>query len=139
MKIRVLANPDFSTLVTAIKAAGLVQIPDGQGPFSVFTPTNETFAAWPAGSVRLLLQPANNSELTSILTYHVVPGSCTSSDLPGGSVKTVNGATISASKNGGHVDLTDGNGNVVQVTMAKTKASNGVIHMISGVLTPPAA
>jgi uncharacterized surface protein with fasciclin (FAS1) repeats len=133
------SNPDLSTLVSALKAAGLVTTLEGKGPFTVFAPTNEAFAALPAGTVQTLLQPANKAELSSILTYHVVSGAYTSANLPTGAVKTVNGATVSVSQTGGQVDLTDGKGNVVHVTTANIKASNGVIHLISGVLMPPAS
>jgi uncharacterized surface protein with fasciclin (FAS1) repeats len=133
------SDPSLSTLVTALKAAGLVTTLEGHGPFTVFAPTNAAFTALPAGTVTALLQPANKSELSSILTYHVVAGAYTSSSLPVGSVKTVNGADLTVSENGGQVNITDGKGNVAHVTTANIKASNGVIHIISGVLMPPAS
>ena len=133
------SNPDLSTLVTAVKAAGLVKTLEGTGPFTVFAPSNQAFATLPAGTLKTLLEPANKSELTSILTYHVVPGSYTSSNLPTGAVKTVNGSDLTVSETGGLVDITDGKGNVAHVTTANIKASNGVVHVISGVLIPPAS
>ncbi|MDA8367885.1 MAG: fasciclin domain-containing protein [Actinomycetota bacterium] len=133
------SNPDLSTLVTAIKAAGLVQTLEGPGPFTVFAPTNQAFAALPAGTLQTLLQPANKAELAAILTYHVVAGAYTSSNLPTGTVKTVNGATVTVGASGGSVHITDGKGGTVQVTQANIAASNGVIHVINGVLLPPAS
>lgn len=129
-------DPQLSTLVTAVKAAGLVQTLEGPGPFTVFAPTNAAFAALPAGTLQSLLEPANKAQLTQILTYHVVPGAYTSSNLPMGTVKTVNGATVTVAAMNGKVDITDGKGNTVQVTTADVKASNGVIHIINGVLLP---
>jgi uncharacterized surface protein with fasciclin (FAS1) repeats len=133
------SSPDLSTLVTAVKAAGLVKTLEGKGPFTVFAPSNQAFAALPAGTLKTLLEPANKSELTSILTYHVVPGSYTSSNLPTGAVKTVNGSDLTVNEAGGQVNITDGKGNVAHVTTANIKASNGVVHVISGVLIPPAS
>ena len=133
------SNPDLSTLVTAIKAAGLVNTLEGPGPFTVFAPTNEAFAALPVGTLQKLLQPANKAELVSILTYHVVAGAYTSSNLPTGAVKTVDGATVTVGESGGTVHITDGKGSTVQVTKANIMASNGVIHVINGVLLPPAS
>ncbi len=131
------SDPSLSTLVTALKAAGLVSTLEGPGPFTVFAPSNSAFAALPDGTVTSLLDPANKSELSSILTYHVVAGAYTSSNLPVGSVKTVNGGVLTVSENGGHVDITDGKNNVAHVTTANIKASNGVIHIIGAVLMPP--
>ena len=133
------SNPELSTLVSAVKAAGLVKTLEGHGPFTVFAPTNEAFAALPAGTLSSLLEPQNKAQLASILTYHVVPGSYTSSNLPTGMVKTVNGADVTVSENGGQVQITDGKGNTVHVTTADIKASNGVVHVISGVLLPPSS
>jgi uncharacterized surface protein with fasciclin (FAS1) repeats len=133
------SDPSLSTLVSALKAAGLVTTLEGHGPFTVFAPSNAAFAALPAGTLTSLLEPSNKSALGSILTYHVVAGAYTSSNLPVGSVKTVNGADLAVSENGGQVDITDGKGNVAHVTMANIKASNGVIHIISAVLMPPAS
>jgi uncharacterized surface protein with fasciclin (FAS1) repeats len=133
------SDPSLSSLVAALKAAGLVTTLEGHGPFTVFAPSNAAFAALPAGTLTSLLEPANKSALSSILTYHVVAGAYTSSNLPVGSVKTVNGTELTVSENGGQVDITDGKGNVAHVTTANIKASNGVIHIISAVLMPPAS
>ena len=131
------SDPNLSTLVTAVKAAGLVSTLEGKGPYTVFAPTNAAFAALPAGTLQALLQPADKAKLTSILTYHVVPGAYTSSNLPTGSVMTVNGATVTVAESGGKVTITDGTGKTVQVTEADLHASNGVVHVINGVLLPP--
>ena len=133
------AHPQLSTLVAAIKAAGLVHTLEGTGPFTVFAPTNRAFAALPKGTLKTLLKPANKAELASILTYHVVPGALKSSQIQPGPVKTVNGATFTVSTAGGKVTITDGKGRTAQVIKANITASNGVIHVINGVLLPPAA
>jgi len=132
-------TPQLSTLVAAIKAAGLVHTLEGSGPFTVFAPTNRAFAALPKGTLKTLLEPANKGELASILTYHVVPGALKSSEIQPGAVKTVNGATFTVSTSDGKVAITDGKGTTVQVVKANIAASNGVIHVINGVLLPPAA
>ncbi len=132
-------NPEFSTLVAAIKAAGLVQTLEGNGPFTVFAPTNRAFAALPKGTLKTLLEPANKSELASILTYHVVPGALKASQIQPGTVKTVNGATFTVNTANGKVKITDGKGTTVRVIKTNIVASNGVIHVINGVLLPPAA
>ena len=131
------SDPNLSTLVSAVKAAGLVSTLEGKGPFTVFAPTNAAFAALPAGTLQALLQPADKARLTSILTYHVVPGAYTSSNLPTGSVMTVDGAPVTVHSAGGTVTVTDGTGKTVQVTEADLRASNGVVHVINGVLLPP--
>lgn len=125
-------NPDFSTLVAAVQAAGLVDTLNGEGPFTVFAPTNEAFAALPAGTVESLLNdiPA----LTSILTYHVVAGKVLAADVVGlDSATTVQGADFSISVKDGKVYLND----TVQVIVTDIQASNGVIHVIDAVLLPP--
>ncbi len=125
-------NPDFSTLVAAVQAAGLVETLSGEGPFTVFAPTNDAFAALPAGTVEGLLQdiPA----LTNILTYHVVAGKVMAADVVGlSSATTVQGADISISVKDGKVFLNDS----IEVVTTDIEASNGVIHVISGVLLPP--
>ncbi len=124
-------NDDFSTLVAAIQAAGLVDTLKGDGPFTVFAPTNAAFAALPAGTVENLLKPENREQLVAILTYHVVPGKVMAADVVGlTEAATVNGATIS-------IDTSDGvkvdNANV---TATDIKASNGVIHVIDAVIMP---
>ncbi len=126
------SNDNFSTLVAAVTAAGLVDTLKGDGPFTVFAPTNEAFAALPAGTVESLLLPENKDQLTAILTYHVVPGAVTSDQLAGQrlSVATVNGANV-------HIDGTNGvTVEEANVTTADIIASNGVIHVIDSVLLP---
>ena len=123
---------DFNTLVAAVKAAGLVETLQGDGPFTVFAPTDEAFAKLPAGTVDSLLLPENKDQLVAILTYHVVPGAVTSDQLAGQrlSVATVNGADV-------HIDGTDGvTVEEATVTTADIIASNGVIHVIDSVLLP---
>jgi uncharacterized surface protein with fasciclin (FAS1) repeats len=125
--------PQFSTLVAAVKAAGLVDTLSGAGPFTVFAPTNDAFAKLPAGTVDTLLKPENKSKLRAILLYHVVPGSVKSTDLKAGDVTTANGATVKVDLAGGVVKIND-----ATVTKADIPASNGVIHVIDTVLIPPA-
>ena len=133
-------NPQFATLVAAVKAAGLVQTLEGPGPFTVFAPTNHAFAELPKGTLKTLLKPANKSELAAILTYHVVPGAVQSSDItPGEMVKTVNGATFTVNDTNGKLTITDGKGRTVQIVKTNIIAKNGVIHVINGVLLPPAS
>lgn len=126
-------NPDFSTLVAAITAAGLGETLAGEGPFTVFAPTNAAFAALPAGTLDSLLLPENKDQLTAILTYHVVPGTVMAADLPATAtdVATVNGAMVSvvAAPEGATV-------NGAKITAADVAASNGVIHVIDTVLLP---
>jgi len=122
----------FNTLVTAVKAAGLVDTLKGEGPYTVFAPTDEAFAKLPAGTLDSLLEPANRDQLVAILTYHVVPGRIMSADIAGKkvNVETVQGQTIS-------VDATDGvRVNGANVTGADIDASNGVIHVIDTVMLP---
>ena len=131
------SNPDFSTLVAAVSAAGLVDTLKGPGPFTVFAPTNAAFAALPAGTVDTLLLPENRDQLVAILTYHVVPGAVTSDQLVGQTldVATVQGDTVrvvgSTDKMGLSVTVNDAN-----VTAADIIATNGVIHVIDKVLLP---
>ena len=132
-------NPQFSTLVAAIKAAGLTKTLEGTGPFTVFAPTNRAFAALPKGTLRTLLKPANKAELANILTYHVVPGALKASEISPGPVKTVIGATFTVNSANGKLTITDGKGRTVQIIKTNILASNGVIHVINGVLLPPAA
>lgn len=127
------SNDDFSTLVAAVSAAGLVDTLKGDGPFTVFAPTNAAFAALPKGTVESLLKPENKDQLIAILTYHVVPGAVTSDQLAGKrlNVATVQGANL-------HVDGRKGvRINRSRVTTADILASNGVIHVIDRVLLPP--
>ena len=130
------ANSDFSTLVTAVKAAGLVDTLSGAGPFTVFAPTNEAFAALPAGTLDTLLKPENKATLASILTYHVVSRSVYAKDVKPGDVTTVNGATFTVSVDSGSVFITDGKGNKAKITQTDIAATNGVIHVINAVLLP---
>ena len=137
-------SKDHTTLVAAVKAAGLVDTLSGKGPFTVFAPTNEAFAALPAGTVDNLLKPENKATLGKILTYHVVAGNVTSADLlkairKGGgkaNIKTVEGDSLTFSKDAQGVAITDDKGNVAHVTIANVKQSNGEIHVIDKVLMP---
>ena len=137
-------SKDHTTLVAAVKAAGLVETLSGPGPFTVFAPTNEAFAALPKGTVETLLKPENKAKLVKILTYHVVPVAAMSTAInkmikdDGGkhTVKTVSGGTLIAAKKGDKITLTDENGGVANVTIADVKQSNGVIHVIDKVLLP---
>lgn len=126
------SNDQFSTLVAAVTAAGLVETLKGDGPFTVFAPTNEAFAALPAGTVDNLLKPENKDQLVKVLTYHVVPGAVTSDQLAGQrlDVATVEGQTVAI--NGTHGVRV----NNARVTQADIIASNGVIHRIDRVLLP---
>ncbi len=135
---------DFSTLVTAIKAAGLVTTLKSDGPFTVFAPTNDAFGKLPEDTVPTLLNPENKEQLTKVLTYHVVPGKIMAKDViaaigeNGGSftVNTVSGNPLVASIEGGKVVLTDENGGTATVTQTDVDASNGVIHVIDTVVLP---
>jgi uncharacterized surface protein with fasciclin (FAS1) repeats len=137
-------SKDHTTLVAAVKAAGLVDTLSGAGPFTVFAPTNEAFAALPAGTVDNLLKPENKAALTKILTYHVVPGRLTSDDLAkavaagGGTalLKTVEGDSITVAKDASRWAVTDDKGNVAHITIANVMQSNGVIFVIDKVLMP---
>lgn len=132
-------NDDFSTLVAAVTAADLGETLSGEGPFTVFAPTNDAFAALPEGTVDTLLEPENKDQLAAILTYHVVSGKVMSSDLTDGQkVETVQGEELTVGVTDDGVTLTDANGNTVNVTTADIEASNGVIHVIDGVVTPAA-
>ncbi len=121
---------DFGTLVAAVQAAGLVETLQGDGPFTVFAPTDAAFAALPEGLVDALLLPENKETLAKILTYHVVAGEVLAADVTAGDVATVEGQTISISTDGG-VKVNDAN-----VTATDVLASNGVIHVIDAVLVP---
>ncbi len=128
-----IAAGNFTTLVTAVKAAGLVDTLKGPGPFTVFAPTDAAFAALPAGTVETLLKPENKAKLVSILTYHVLPGRVMSTDIAGKKLdpKTVEGQTIAIDASGGVVKVND-----ATVTKADIVADNGVIHVIDKVLLP---
>jgi uncharacterized surface protein with fasciclin (FAS1) repeats len=139
-------SKDHTTLVAAVKAAGLVDTLSGPGPFTVFAPTNAAFNKLPPGTVDTLVQPQNKAQLTSILTYHVVPGTHTAKELmamvkKGGGkaeLKTVQGEplTVEMARGGKGLDVTDAKGNTARVTTANVMQSNGVIHVINGVLMP---
>ena len=137
-------NEAFSTLVAALKAADLVSVLDGDGPFTVFAPTNDAFAKLPEGTVSTLLQSENIPTLTKILTYHVVAGEFKAADVVKAieannnafTVKTVAGEALTLSIEGGSVILTDVAGNTSKVTATDVDASNGVIHVIDTVVMP---
>ena len=134
-----IAAGDFTTLVAAVQAAGLEETLRGEGPFTVFAPTDDAFAALPAGTVDTLLQDPTG-DLTDILTYHVVAGAVMAADvvgLDGQDVTTVNGATFKVNvADDGSVSLTDAAGNDVAVVTTDIETSNGVIHVIDAVLMP---
>jgi uncharacterized surface protein with fasciclin (FAS1) repeats len=137
-------SKDHTTLVAAVKAAGLVDTLQSAGPFTVFAPTNAAFAKLPAGTVENLLKPENKAQLTKILTCHVVAANAMSSAIKkminddGGMhpVKTVGGCTFTAKLKGDKLILVDGKGHEAAVTIANVKQSNGVIHVIDTVLLP---
>jgi len=137
-------SKDHTTLVAAVKAAGLVDTLSGPGPFTVFAPTNAAFAKLPAGTVDNLVKPENKAQLTKILTCHVVAGNIMSSaiakmikdDKGTHPVKTVGGCVFNAKMMGDKIVLVDGKGNQATVTIANVKQSNGVIHVIDTVLLP---
>jgi uncharacterized surface protein with fasciclin (FAS1) repeats len=137
-------SDDHTTLVAAVKAAGLVDTLQGPGPFTVFAPTNEAFAKLPAGTVDTLLKPENKDMLTKILTYHVVAGKLSASDLRKeikagngeASLKTVSGGTLTATMQGNHIVLKDEKGDMSTVTISNVNQSNGVIHVVDTVLLP---
>ena len=137
-------SKDHTTLVAAVKAADLVGTLSGPGPFTVFAPTNAAFAKLPAGTVEKLVQPQSKAMLTSVLTYHVVPGRYTAKDLmalakkSGGEaeLKTVQGASLGVISKGGRVFVADNKGNTARVTTADVMQSNGVIHVIDKVVMP---
>lgn len=137
-------SPIHTTLVAAVKAAGLVDTLNGPGPFTVFAPTDDAFAKLPPGTVDNLVKPENKAELTKILTYHVVPGHISSKELMKmikkghgkAMLKTVQGEDLTASISDGKIMLTDAKGDTATVTTADVFQSNGVIHVIDTVLMP---
>jgi uncharacterized surface protein with fasciclin (FAS1) repeats len=137
-------SQDHTTLVAAVKAAGLVDTLEGPGPFTVFAPTNEAFAKLPAGTVDTLLKPENKPTLVKILTYHVVAGKMGSKEIAKAikagngtaTLKTVSGGTLKASMQGNNLVLTDEKGGTSTVTIADVYQSNGVIHVVDTVLLP---
>lgn len=138
------AASNLTTLVTAVKAAGLVETLSGTGPFTVFAPTNDAFGKLPAGTVDSLVQPKMKADLTKILTYHVVAGRMTAADLTaaiqsgGGKAQltTVQGTKLTATASGGTITLTDGKGGTSTVTQGDVMQSNGVVHVVDTVLMP---
>jgi uncharacterized surface protein with fasciclin (FAS1) repeats len=139
-------SKDHTTLVAAVKAAGLVETLQSKGPFTVFAPTNAAFDKLPKGTVETLLKPENLKTLQTILTYHVVAGKLNASDLMNlikkgngkATLKTVSGGTLTAWMKGKDIYLTDENGNSSKVTIADVNQSNGVIHVVDNVVTPKA-
>lgn len=137
-------SKDHTTLVAAVKAAGLVETLESKGPFTVFAPTNAAFAKLPAGTVETLVKPENKETLTKILTYHVVPGKISSKELMtwikknGGKymAKTVQGEELTFWMKGANMYVKDAKGNSAKITIADVNQSNGVIHVIDTVLMP---
>ena len=138
------AAPNLTTLVAAVKAAGLVDTLSGPGPFTVFAPTNEAFSLLPAGTVDTLVKPENKAKLTQILTYHVVSGRLTARDLMrdakmGGEhamLKTVEGGMLTVSDPDGQLMLTDANGHKAAITTTNVAQRNGMVMIIDNVLMP---
>ena len=137
-------SKDHTTLVAAVKAAGLVDTLETPGPFTVFAPTNAAFAKLPAGTVDTLLMPQNKAQLASVLTYHVVPGRLTAKLLTkmvvdghgAAKLTTVEGEMLKVTQSHGGLNVTDGKGDVARVTIANVMQSNGVIHVVDTVLLP---
>ena len=138
-------SKDHTTLVAAVKAAGLVQTLEGAGPFTVFAPTNEAFAALPKGTVATLLKPENKGQLTAVLTYHVIAGRYTAGEIGskidqmGGklTLNTVQGEPLTFERGGkSHITVTDAKGDVASITIPDVIQSNGVIHVINKVMIP---
>jgi uncharacterized surface protein with fasciclin (FAS1) repeats len=130
-------SKDHTTLVAAVKAAGLVSTLEGKGPFTVFAPTNSAFGKLPAGTVDNLVKPENKTTLAKILTYHVVPGKLEASDLMDGKkLKTVEGEQLTIRRSGDKVMIIDAKGDSAIVTIPNVNQSNGVIHVVDTVLMP---
>lgn len=137
-------SKDHTTLVAAVKAAGLVDTLMSAGPFTVFAPVNAAFAKLPAGTVDTLLKPENKGQLTSVLTYHVVAGKLSAEDLKQkiaagngkAMLKTVQGETLEVMKKGRTLEIKDSKGDISKITIADVNQSNGVIHVIDTVLLP---
>ena len=137
-------SKDHTTLVAAVKAAGLVETLQGDGPFTVFAPTNKAFDKLPEGTVSTLLKPENKKKLQTILTYHVVPGDMKAADIVKAikkgngqaTFKTVSGGKLMAMMKGKNVILKDENGGMAKVTIANVNQSNGVIHVIDSLVLP---
>ena len=137
-------SKDHTTLVAAVKAAGVVETLSGPGPFTVFAPTNAAFAKLPAGTVETLVKPENKATLTKILTYHVVPGRLSAANLMAkvkaghgkAMLNTAAGDTLAVTTKAGAIWLTDAKGGMSKVTIANVNQSNGVIHVVDAVLLP---
>ena len=137
-------SADHTTLVSAVKAAGLVETLSGPGPFTVFAPTNAAFAKLPAGAVDGLMKPAMKADLKKVLTYHVVPGKLTAADISAkikagngkAELTTVQGEKLTASESGGKITLTDAKGGTSTVTQGDVMQSNGIVHVVDSVLMP---
>ena len=137
-------SKDHTTLVAAVKAAGLVETLSGPGPFTVLAPTNEAFAKLPAGTVETLVKPENKATLTSILTYHVIPGKLSAKAIAANAkahmgkatYTTVNGGTVTFMKSGKGWGVMDAKGVMAKITISDVNQSNGVIHVIDTVLMP---
>jgi uncharacterized surface protein with fasciclin (FAS1) repeats len=137
-------SKDHTTLVAAVKTAGLVDTLSGKGPFTVFAPTNEAFAKLPAGTVETLVKPENKATLTKILTYHVVPGRITAGQIASmaarnrgtAMLKSVEGEPLKFMKSGGSWWVVDAKGGKARITIPNVMQSNGVIHVIDAVLMP---
>jgi uncharacterized surface protein with fasciclin (FAS1) repeats len=137
-------SSDHTTLVAAVKAAGLVDTLEGAGPFTVFAPTNEAFAKLPAGTVDMLVKRESKDMLTKILTYHVVAGRLSTADIKkmikagngNAELKTVSGGTLTAMEKGGKIMLTDEKGGTATITIPNVYQSNGVIQVVDTVLMP---
>ena len=130
-------SKDHTTLVAAVKAAGLVDTLEGKGPFTVFAPTNEAFAKLPAGTVDTLVKPENKATLTKILTYHVVAGKLEASDLTDGKkLKTVQGEDLTVKRDGDKIMIIDAKGGSSMITIKNVNQSNGVIQVVDTVLMP---
>ena len=137
-------SKDHTTLVAAIKSAGLVETLSGPGPFTVFAPTNEAFAKLPKATVDTLMKPESKAALAKILTYHVVAGKMSAADLlkaikdgkGKATLTTVQGETLTAEEKGGSIELVDSKGGISRVTIADVNQSNGVIHVVDTVLMP---
>ena len=130
-------SKDHTTLVAAVKAAGLVDTLEGKGPFTVFAPTNAAFGKLPAGTVDSLVRPENKATLTKILTYHVVPGRLEAPSLTDGKkLKTVQGEELTVKRSGDTVTIIDSKGGSSTVTIPNVNQSNGVIHVVDTVLMP---
>lgn len=128
---RLVSPPTFETLTAAVEAAGLLETLQGEGPFTIFAPTDEAFASLPKGTVEDLLKPENRDTLASILTYHVVAGKVTAADVSPGMVETVNGASAEISVENGAVKI-DG----ARIIATDLVGSNGVVHIIDAVILP---